>query len=190
MNAAKQAVWLFMTLIALACSGWYFASSTPTVKLDAETLSNIPDMTVNHLSVTRFDINGQLINSLSSPLMHHIPLNDTHWFKDPVIVVAQPNQPPWEIRAGQATSLSGGNEITFKKDVIIHQGQDEGTQESTMKTQALTYFPKNKLATTDLEVTYERPGNTVKSTGMKAYLAEKRVLLLSKARGIYEPKRG
>lgn len=190
MIAAKQALWVFITLICLACSSWYFASSKPMIKLDKHTLSTTTDMTIHHLVVHQFNAKGQLANALKTPLMHHIALNDTHVLKTPHIIIAQENQPAWEIRADQATSQHGGQEITFNKHVIIHQGSDDRTQESTLKTESITYFPKDKLATTLFEVTYERPGNTVQSTGIKAYFAEKRVLLLSNARGTYVPNPG
>jgi lipopolysaccharide export system protein LptC len=74
--------------------------------------------------------------------------------------------------------------------VIVHQAQNEHTSESTLTTESLTYFPKDKLATTLLKVTYERPQMITESTGMKAYLAEKRVLLLSEARSTYVPNPG
>lgn len=160
------------------------------IKLDQRTLSRTTDITINDLVVHQFDTKGQLVNSLKTPLMHHVALNDTHVLKTPHIVIAQENQPAWEIRADQATSQHGGQEITFNKNVIIHQAQDDRTLESTLKTESMTYFPKDKLATTILEVTYERPGNIVQSTGMKAYFAEKRVLLLSNARGTYAPNPG
>lgn len=190
MIAAKQAAWLFIALISLACSGWYFASSSVKFKLDAHTLSTTTDMVVNNLTVRQFDKEGKLINYLKTPLMHHIPANNTHVFKTPHIIITQDDQPDWDINAQQATALYGGEEITFNKNVIVHQGNDENTQESTFKTEAITYFPKNKMATTPLDVTYESSGNIVQATGMKAYLAEKRVQLLSQARGKYEPKHG
>lgn len=190
MNAAKQAAWLFFALINLAFSCWYFASSKPVQRLDEQTLNTTANMIVNHLTVRQFDADGLLVNYLRTPLMQHIPLNNTHWLKTPHIIVAQIDQPTWEIHAQEATALHGSQQITFNKQVVVHQKKDEHTEESTLKTESLTYFPKDKLATTLLDVTYERPGSIVQSTGMKAYLAEKRVKLLSQARGTYEPKRG
>lgn len=190
MNAAKQAAWLFVALVSLACSSWYYASSKPVKKLDEHTLSTTADMIITHLTVHQFDVDGRLVNYLKTPLLHHIPLHNTHWLKTPHIVISQPDQPAWDIHAQQATALNGGQQITFNKDVVIHQAKDDHTQESTLKTEEMTYFPKDKLATTLLDVTYERPGNIVQSTGMKAYLAEKRVLLLGQARGTYAPNRG
>ena len=190
MNAVKQSVWLFAVLLCLACSSWYFASTKKMIKLDAHTLSTTADMVIDNLTVHQFDTNGHLVNSLQTPVMRHISMNNTHWLKTPHIIITQENQPAWEIHAQQATALYGGQQITFNKDVIIHQEKDEHTQESTLKTESMTYFPKDKLATTLLEVTYEQPGNIVQSKGMTAYLAEKRVKLLSQARGVFNPSRG
>jgi lipopolysaccharide export system protein LptC len=190
LNAAKQAAWLFVALISLACSGWYYASSAPVRHLDDQTLSKTADMVINNLKVQQFDANGRLVNYLQTPLMHHVPLNNTHWLKNPHVIIAQSDQPTWEIQSQQATSLNGGESITFNKQVVIHQQKDEHTQESTLKTEAMTYFPKDKLAITTLDVTYEQPGTIVQSTGMKAYLAEKRVLLMGQTRSTYAPNRG
>ena len=190
MNAAKQAAWLFLALLCITCSSWYFASSPVVIKLDAHTLSTTTDMTINQLTVHQFDTEGRLVNYLKTPLMRHISANNTHWLKTPHIIISQQNQPAWEIHAQQATALHGGQQITFNKNVVVHQDKDEHTQESTLKTEAITYFPKDKRAKTLLDVTYERTGNIVQATGMEAYLAEKRVKLLSQARGTYEPGTG
>ncbi|AHE67465.1 LPS export ABC transporter periplasmic protein LptC [Legionella oakridgensis] len=191
MNAGKQAVWLFIALIALACSGWYFAS-TPAVaiKLDAQTLSTTVDTTISQLTVRQYDAHGELANYLQTPLLRHIPKDNTHWLKTPHIMITQAKESPWEIRSKQAISLYGGQKITFNKNVIIHQSQHGQTPESTLTTEEMIYFPKDKLAITDKEVTYQQPGNIVQSTGMKAYLAEKRVQLLNQARGTYDPQHG
>lgn len=186
MNAAKQAGWLVMILITLACSGWYFASSSShTFKLDDKTLSSTPDTIISQLTVKQFDENGRISNYLQTPSMQHVPLNNTHQLVTPHIIVTQKNQTPWEIDALEATALYGGKEITFNKQVVIHQKQTEHTQETTLKTEQITYFPKKQLATTPKEVTFTQAGNVVQSTGMKAYLAESHVQLLNNARGTY-----
>jgi len=187
MNAVTQALWLFVFLITLSCSGWYFARTTNLQKLDEHTLKRTADIIVEHLSVQQFDTEGQQVHFFTASLMRHTSLNETHWFKDPYIIVAQKDQPDCEISAKQALSLNKGEQITFNKEVIIHQDKDAHHDESTLKTDSITYFPKDKIATTLDNVRYETAGNIVQSKGMKAYLAEKRVRLLSEARGIYEP---
>jgi lipopolysaccharide export system protein LptC len=56
-----------------------------------------------------------------------------------------------------------------------------------LTTEKVTYYPKEKKATTNLFVTFEQSGNIIESTGMNAYLDEKRVELLHGAKGSYAP---
>ncbi|KTD27821.1 MULTISPECIES: LPS export ABC transporter periplasmic protein LptC [Legionella] len=188
MNAAKQAAWLFCLLVALACSGWYYASSRSVTRLDDTTLSNSPDMMITNLSVKQFDYNGKLTNFLLSPEVQHIPNNNMHFFASPRLALSEANQPAWEISAKQAQAIHGGERIIFTNDVLIHQNQGEHNQESTLKTEELTYLPKDKLATSETTVHFEQPGRTVHSEGIKVYLADKRVQL-SQARATFEPKK-
>jgi lipopolysaccharide export system protein LptC len=187
MIAGKQAAWLFIALIMLAFSSWYFAASEKIVKLDKETLSNSVDTIIQDLTVKQFNAQGQLVNVLKTPLLHHIPKDNKHWLKTPCILVSQDNDPPWEITSNEATSLNGGEEITFSKHVVIHQTPNATSPESTLLTEEMIYYPKKKIATTNLPVTFEQPGNKVQSQGMMAYLNEKRIKLLGNARGQYDP---
>lgn len=187
MNGAKQAIWLFLTLVMLAFSSWYFANLHPITRLDSEALSSTVDTTISQLTVRQFNEDGLLINMLTSPLMEHIPKEDIHLFKTPHITINQKDQPSWEIQSIKAKSFDGGQRITFMKHVVVHQNPGDKSQESTLKTEEVTYYPNEKRATTDLFVTFEQPGNIIESTGMNAYLDEKRVELLHSARGSYDP---
>ena len=190
MNIAKQAMWLFITLIMLAVSSWYYGNFQTISRLDNETLSSTVDTTISHLTVRQFNSEGILTNLLTTPLMQHIPKDDIHLLQTPHIIIVQKDQPSWEISSKKARSLNGGERIIFSKQVIVHQNPGNKTQESTVKTEEVTYYPKTKKATTDLFVTFEQPGNIVQSTGMNAYLDEKRVELLHQARGSYAPSKG
>lgn len=187
MNAARQAIWLFSLMIVLACSGWYFATSTSKAKLDDETLANTADSIVLGLTIRQFTATGSLANFLESAEMQHIPDQDMNLFTSPHIVVSQDNQAAWDIRSKNARSINKGEKITFIQNVVIHQDGNEKTQESTLKTEELVYFPKQKFATTALAVIFEQPGSTIHSIGMNAYLEDKHVELLGKARAIYKP---
>ncbi len=187
MNAAKQAVWLFFSMILLACSGWYFSSSETVIKLDDITLSETPDSIVTYLIVRQYSSTGLLTTFLESPEMTSIPKENTHLMKQPHVVFHQKNQSSWEIRSEKAHSINKGEQITFINKVIIHQDKSLRNQETTFRTEALTYFPKKKFATTALAISFEQPGSIVHSTGMNAYLNNKHVQLLSKTRATYEP---
>ncbi|MFI4962358.1 MAG: LPS export ABC transporter periplasmic protein LptC [Legionellales bacterium] len=187
MNAPKQLCWLGLTLLILTSSGWYFTHLKKITLLDKETLTTTIDTTVSKLTVRQFDTKGVLINLLKTPLMQHIPKDDLTLLQTPHIIISQDNKPSWEIRSVKAKSFNGGKTITFINQVVVHQKPDEKNPESTLKTEEVTYYPKEKKATTDLPVTFEQPGNVIQSTGMNAYLDEKRVELLHQARGSYAP---
>jgi lipopolysaccharide export system protein LptC len=191
MNALKQSTYSFLILITLACSGWYFASNkTTTMKLDDHTLSTTPDTIITKLTLLQFDTNGRVSHYLQTPLMHHIPLNNTHYLTTPHIKVSQDKQTPWEIHAKEATAIQGGQQITFNKKVIIHQERNQRDQETIVTTEEMTYFPQKHLATTLKPVRFSQAGNVITSTGMNAYLAENRVQLLSNARAFYASNHG
>ncbi len=190
MNAIKQATWICILLIMLASSGWYFARSKPSLTLDAQTLSKTYDTIIYDLRVRQFDTQGQLTHWLQTPQLTHIPENNIHELKTPYIKVTQKNEASWEIHAQEAIAVQGGKQVTFRKKVIISKQNDNHSPETTLKTEEITYFPKDQLATTLKDVTFVQSGNQVQSTGMKAYLAENRIQLLSNARGIYDSSHG
>lgn len=180
----------FFTLVILACSGWYYGHSTAITRLDRETLTNSVDSTISNVTVRQFNQQGTVANVLTAPLMQHIPKGNVYLLQSPHILVSQEEQPPWNISSIKAESLEGGKQITFIGNVIVRQQQANKSGESVLRTEKVTYFPKEKKASSDVLVTYEQPGNIIQSTGMNAYLDEKRVELLHKARGSYVPANG
>ncbi|MFY7697434.1 MAG: LPS export ABC transporter periplasmic protein LptC [Legionella sp.] len=187
MNTGRQAVWLLLTLIALACSGWYFASSKETIILDDKTLANTTDIIANNLTVRQFDVHGQLTHYLYSPLMRHTPLNNKNWFQKPHVVIKQSESSIWEIEANKATSIHGGHEIVFENNVIIHQQSNPHGQASTLYTDNISYFPKKKFAKTAKKIVIEQEKNRITAIGMHAHLEKQSVKLLSHITGSYEP---
>jgi lipopolysaccharide export system protein LptC len=187
MNSIKTGGWLFLSLFMLGFFSWYQASTLPTAHLNTETLANIPDQRITHLSVQRFDNTGQLLHSLKTPLMQHTPYQNTHWFKHPLIKVTEPNQPAWDIQSEEAIATHNGEHITFQHQVLIKHHAYENNPPGTIKTELIHYFPKKKFATTDAKITWSQVGNTAQATGMNAYLDEHRIDLLNHARATYDP---
>lgn len=187
MNIIKQSTWFFLSILLIFCSGWYYSHMKPMIALDDDALATSIDTTIAHLTVKQFNETGELVNLLTTPKMEHIPKDNIHLLQAPKILIKQKDQPAWEITSLKAKSFNGGQRITFINDVVVHQASGKESQESTLKTQEVTYYPKEKKATTELFVTFEQPGNLIESTGMNAYLDEKRVELLHGAKGSYAP---
>lgn len=190
MSGSRQALWIFLLLISIAASGWYFAKPEKKIRLDQQTLAVTPDVMVQELSVKQFNEQGQLVNHLTTPYLEHIPSKDTYTLTKPVILVRQQNQPQWLIHSDKAIAISGGDKITFLDNVIIDQQAEGNRPASQFRTDSISYFPKLQKAITHHYVVFEQPGTLVESMGMEAFLAEKKIKLLKRARGRYVPTHG
>lgn len=190
MNAVKQSVWLFLTLLSLACLGWYLASKPATLQFDQKTLDNTIDIVISNLVVSQYDDTGHLTHYLKTPLLQHIPLHATHVLTKPYILVTQDTKTPWEIQSKHAVALYNGKQITFSDEVSIHQNESSKTPASDLKTQELVYFPESKFATTSKKIIFTQQGSVITSMGMNAFLDENRVQLLNHAQGMYVPTHG
>ncbi len=91
MNITKQAIWLFLTLLILAGSGWYYAHFNQAI-INKKSLSNEVDTTISQLTVKQFNSEGVLINLLTTPQVEYIPNNNLHLLKNPHIIIKQDNQ--------------------------------------------------------------------------------------------------
>lgn len=156
----------------------------PTSYQDAKAVVTI-DTVINHLTVHQFNREGRLIMALQTPLVHHYPDSNNHELFTPHITVAEDNQLPWNIDAKKATVLPSGKQVIFYKNVLIVQKQDAGSR--VLKTEEMTYFPKENIAFSPLDVMFSQEGHVVYSHGMKANLAENNIQLLGHVKGQYEP---
>jgi lipopolysaccharide export system protein LptC len=190
MSTARQAFGLGILLFVLAYVCWYGASSTRPPALNESRLLSLPDHRFTALTVQQFDTTGRLIHQLTTPFMQHFPKDNVSWMKQPQILVTELDQPTWNIQANEASTLDGDKRITFQHEVLIHHGAYENNPAGTIQTDHISYFPHQKLASTNAEITWTQPGNIVQSTGMNAYLDKHQIDLLQHARAIYEPAHG
>ncbi len=188
MNTFKQSLWLCLIIIGLAYGGWYFIRPAYQFKLDETSLLTLPDGYAKNLSIQQFDEKGHLNHHLQALSMQSIPQDNAHDFKMPVLTLYEDNQAPWVISAKTARAIYGGQQITLCHDVIIKQAQHATHPASLFKTTELTYFPKQKFATTDKAIMFKQPDKIVHAVGMNAQLDKKHVQLLHHTRVIFTPK--
>jgi lipopolysaccharide export system protein LptC len=184
----KQPLAILCSIAILLLSAWHLHLSSES-HFNPAVLSKQIDMSISQLQVRQYNSEGQLVNQLITPLMQHLSKEDFHLLQNPHVFITKGKEPAWEISALEARSFEGGKYITFTKQVLVHQNSGKTSQESTLKTEEITYYPLERKATTPLFVSFEQAGNVMQSIGMNAYLDEKRVELLHRARGRYEPAR-
>lgn len=179
-------LWIFSTLLlcGLAWSLWLYTHSL-TPHIQKNTGQEQPDFYLMQLRSKRFNTKGNLIQQLEADQAIHYSTNDKTQFINPQIILFKAQQQPWTITAKFALSTNAFQQITFWDHVRIQQPQSANNPASTILTQRLTYKPPLRYAETDRPITLRQPHMEIKSVGMRAYLDEGRVELLSHASGRY-----
>ncbi|MCD6056095.1 MAG: hypothetical protein K0R12_1057 [Gammaproteobacteria bacterium] len=96
-------------------------------------------------------------------------------------------KPPWTIKADQGELRDNGNLLYLWGHVKIHQEEGKNNQATLFITEALTYYPKTRIAKTKeaVQIT-QSDGSTVTARGMNANLESGEVDFLSQVRTRYE----
>ncbi len=89
---------------------------------------------------------------------------------------------PWELRASSGRIPAGGKILQLIDDVVAITRADAG-EPATIRTDFLELDPETFVAFTDRKVAIDYSGSEVFAVGMRAFLKEDRLQLLSKVNG-------
>jgi len=178
------------TLLSILSLTWQIMQhqSIPHL-LDSDTLAKTSNVMIYDLQYRQYDTKGRMVHFLETPLMQHIPKHNQHLLTTPHIITNEVDQSPWDISAKEATAIEGTQKVTFHHNVNIRQEKADHS-DTLLHTEQLIYFPHQKKATSNAEVTLTQAENQVQSKGLEIDLATSHVRLLSNARGHYVPKKG
>ena len=147
-----------------------------------------PDYTMENFTITSMGDTGKPRQRLQSTFMAHYPDDDSSEFTKPHITVFRTGEAPWEIYSERGWVAGGRELIVLRGDVLIENPQAPIGRRLRMVTQDLHVRTDEESASTDRPVTITGPTSVTRANGMRAYLKEGRLHLLSKVRGTYAPK--
>lgn len=185
MHNLRNGAWLVgLAAVVLFCIGqWLYDTQTIPRLLDKHALETTTNITIYELQYRQYNDTGALIHFLETPKMRHIPQGDKHILTQPHILITEPNQAPWDIRAEQGIATSKAQTITLTHHVhIVQHKQPEPTH---IKTEHLIYYPQTKKATSAEDILFTQGENQLQSKGMIADLIHNHIQLLSNARAYY-----
>jgi lipopolysaccharide export system protein LptC len=102
--------------------------------------------------------------------------------------IYRPEAPDWQIRARFAWIGPAGEQVRLQRDVQVERVAEPGVAPLTMLTEELLALPDDEYVETDLPVSFQAPGWNLRAIGMRGWLGEGRMELLSEVRGIHEPR--
>lgn len=96
-----------------------------------------------------------------------------------------PNTEPWHITSEHGQITNNGETITLWGNTKVWK-TNEDLQRSELTSERLVVRPEQQFVETDKAVMLMTTGSTTRATGMRAYLKEDKIELLSNVRGTHE----
>ncbi len=174
-------------LVATAILYITFLMQQNKVPSPQQTVQENPDAFGENVTAIEMDALGKPKNVLITSQLIHYPYQDTTVFTNPHVIIYQEKEQPWHTTALQGKSRQGTEVLTLEGNVKIYQLPGPHNKALTLATESLTIYPSRDYAETSQLVTMSDAKTELKALGMRAYLKEKRVELLSQTRGAHDP---
>jgi lipopolysaccharide export system protein LptC len=171
----------------MGLSAWSIMIANPSKTLSTQDDPNTPDSFMQDVIATIFNHDGKPTLKVVAPKMTHYLANNLTHIMTPRVTIFRTSPEPWYIDADYANAKNGIDEILFWSNVYIHHRADIENPTTSLKTNSITFFPTQKIASTKEAVTFVQPDTTVHAIGMQVNLDDGTVKLLSKAKGEYAP---
>ena len=128
---------------------------------------------------------GSMQYDMTSDKVEHLKATDVTLMTTPVLQMYRGTEFPWHVQSVRAEVSPGGDHVELIDQVRINR-TDEKTRTTVITSTRMTVFPQKQYAETAQPVRIDGFNGVSTGTGMKAYLKESRIHLLSNARGQYE----
>lgn len=155
---------------------------------------DFPYAYMTNIETLEYDVEGKLVYKLETPAAKYFQRDasqpgaaDYTLIEQPrIIFYAANNTTPWHMSAAEGFSDANGHEVRLKTDVVAEQKSSaQGPIQVT--TSELRVNTLLQYAETDKAVKMRAQQNQIETVGMRAFLNEDRIELLSEVRGVYAP---
>lgn len=130
---------------------------------------------------------GQVQYDMTAAKVEHLKATDVALVTTPDLNLYRGTEYPWHVQSVRAEVSPGGEQVELIDSVRIAR-TDAKNRNTIITSSRMTVFPQKEYAQTDQPVRIDGAGGVTTATGMKAYLKDSRMDLLSKVRGQYESR--
>ncbi|MDF2178473.1 LPS export ABC transporter periplasmic protein LptC [Aliiglaciecola sp. CAU 1673] len=173
---------LFVLILALNSHWWLPSEQTPTTKQGEEAWQ--PNYQATNMQTSLYNEQGALAHSIQAKRMEHYDLLGFTLFEQPQYrIFVDPDEPPWEVMADEAT-LYEDNRIQLETNVKIRSLNPEGFIQ-TIVTDFIEIDLNTKIMTSDEPVVISGQEYKINSNGFWADLNTKQFELRDHVQTIY-----
>lgn len=146
---------------------------------------NAIDFYVVGANTVQYQADGKLHYQMSADKVEHIKLSDITLLNRPNLQLYRGSELPWHVRSERGEVAPAGKEVELIDQVRVERTDAKG-RPTILTTSRLTVFPEKEYAQTQQAVRIDAANGVTTAQGMKAYLNDGRMLLLSNVRGQHE----
>ena len=122
---------------------------------------------------------------MTSDKLEHVKASDITLLSNPDLLLYRGNVQPWHVQSSRGEVAPNGKEVELIDNVRVARTDAKG-RPTILTSSRLTVFPDKEYAQTQQAVRIEAANGVTTAQGMKAYLNDGRMLLLSNVRGQHE----
>jgi len=183
--------WLPLVIVVLLIStGLWFAESPPQQLLGKKPTpqqqKTAPELVIRDARTRHFNEEGTLAYRVDADQITFFQFErrDRADLTEPRMLFYQEDQPKWRTRSKSGVAHNNGERVELHGDVTVDELPAPGGLR--LDTQTITIKPREEYAETDKVVTITAGPNTTTGKGMRAFLKEERVEILSDVKSRYE----
>jgi lipopolysaccharide export system protein LptC len=149
--------------------------------------NNAVDFYATNTYTVQYQADGKLHYDLTADKVEHIKASDITLMTKPNMNLFRGTELPWKIRSDHGEVSPGGTEVELIDQVRVDRTDAKG-RPTVLTTSRLTVFPEKEYAQTQQAVRIVAANGVTTAQGMKAYMNDGRMLLLSNVRGQHEAR--
>ena len=130
---------------------------------------------------------GKLQYELTSDKLEHLQASEVTLLTNPDLHMYRGTTYPWHVQSERGEVNPDGTEVELIDSVRVAR-TDEQNRTLIITSTRMTVFPQKQYAQTERDVRIDGAGGVTTGKGMKAYLKDGRMDLLSNVRGQYESR--
>ncbi len=181
-NARLAIVLLPLAVMLVALGYWNIRPESFTDRNPSVANENVIDFYVINPRSQQFQSDGKLDYSLQADKLEHLKASDVTLLNKPDLLLYRNNELPWHIQSALGEVSPKGEQVELI-DLVRVERTDARGRPTLLTTSRLSVFPDKEYAQTQQAVRINAANGVTTATGMKAYLNEGRMLLLSNVRG-------
>ena len=147
-----------------------------------------PDIVVDKLTHTRFNLQGLVESTLAAAKMLHYPDDDSTELVAPRLVQTKPDEPRMMLTADRGTLSQDGEEIFLYGNVLIVREAGRDSLEKHMRTSFVHVVQGSSVIRTDRDIIITEENHLLSGRGMEYHNDTKELFLRERVRSRFQPR--